>query len=215
MTVIKAGDADAAAEILSQVFAENSRSGRRLSPLAAQCLVWDLVGTMMKALAEVSEGDESFTALFTPISALAQNPQWDARSGLLALVRAACAHAQSLSLRHQSQLKSSANHQFIQKVSGFLRAQFRDPSLDLTKIADAHGLTPAYLSRLFRENAEEGILDHLHRLRIEHAKTLLRENDKNLQEIGQACGFIDVKTFIRHFRRFTGVTPGKYRETAK
>ncbi|MEI8093312.1 MAG: helix-turn-helix transcriptional regulator [Spirochaetales bacterium] len=217
MTVVKAGDAEAAADILSEIFAENSQPGTQiLSPLAAQCLVWDLVATLMKALAEISEGDESFTRLFEPVSSLAQSTQWDlVRQGMQNIVRDACQHARELNSHHVAQLKTTANRQFIQQVCAYLQAQFRDPSLNLTKIADAHSLTPAYLSRLFRENTEEGIFDFLNRIRIENAKTLLRTGNGNLQEVGLASGYVDVKTFIRSFRRFTGVTPGKYRETTK
>ena len=217
MAVVKAGDAEAAADILAEIFAENSQPGTQiLSPLAAQCLVWDLVATLMKALAEISGGDESFTRLFEPVSSLAQSTQWDkVRQGMQAIVQEACVYARETNTHHIAQLKSTANQQFIHQVCAYLQAQFRDPSLNLTKIADAHSLTPAYLSRLFRENTEEGIFDFLNRIRIENAKSLLRIGNGNLQEIGLASGFLDVKTFIRTFRRFTGVTPGKYRETAK
>lgn len=216
LTVIKAGEGEAAVGLLNQMLDENARLGTMLSPLAIQCLVWDVVATMMKALAEVSEGDESFTTLFLPVPALAQSNQWDrVRAGLVALVTESCTHARQQNSQHLSQLKSTANRQFVQRVCDYLQQQFRDPSLDLTKIADAHGLTPAYLSRLFRENAEEGIFDFLHRVRIENAKSLLRSGLANLHEVGLASGFVDVKTFIRNFRRFTGITPGKYRESAK
>jgi AraC-like DNA-binding protein len=127
----------------------------------------------------------------------------------------ACQFARDWNQGHTLQLRTNVNRQFIQQVCSYLQAQFRDPTLNLTKMAEFHKLTPSYLSRLFRENTEEGIFDYLNRIRIENAKLLLRTSGANLQETGLACGFLDVKTFIRIFRKFTGVTPGKYRETSK
>jgi len=217
MTVIKAGDEKTAMGIVDEIIDENTRpTGPRLSAMAAQALIWDVSATIMKALTELSEGDETFTSLFESIPILAQSPQLDrVRQGMHVVIGNACQYARDWNQDHTLQLKTSANRQFIQQVCSYLQAQFRDPSLNLTKMAEVHNLTPAYLSRLFRENMEEGIFDYLNRIRIEQAKILLRTSGTNLQETGLACGFLDVKTFIRIFRKFTGVTPGKYRETAK
>jgi AraC-like DNA-binding protein len=217
MTAVQAGDQAAAGSLLDQIFAANTQAGQPvLSPLVAKCLIWDLGGSIMKALSEIAEGDDSFAEIMEPLGSLTQNPNLEkARLGMQAMVRAACGWAAQRNSQHQSQLKSELNRQFITRVSEWLRANYRDPSLNLAKIAEAHDLTPAYLSRLFRENTEEGIFDFLNRIRIEQAKVLLRNSEGNLQEIGLACGIVDIKTFIRTFKKLAGTTPGKYRESAK
>jgi len=216
MTAVKAGDQGAALAILDKVFAENGVMGTAvLSPQAVRCLAWDLGTSLLKALAEIT-GDDHLTGLFEPVSALAQNPQLEkVHQGLTEITKEACAMASGRNSTRAAHLKSEASRQFLRQVCTYLETQFRDPSLNLAKVADAQSLTPAYLSRLFRENMEEGLLDYLARIRIERAKSLLRDTDGNLQEIGAATGFSDVKTFIRTFRKVSGTTPGKYRETAK
>lgn len=216
MTAVRAGDEGAALGILDKVFAENRNPlGPAPSPQAVRCLAWDLGTCLLKALAEIP-GDDTVTGLFDPVSALAQNPQLEkVREGLIEITREACSLAASRNGTRAAQLKSEASRLFLGQVCTYLEQQFRDPNLNLAKVADAQGLTPSYLSRLFRENMDEGLLDHLARIRIDCAKALLRSTEGNLQEIGAATGFTDVKTFIRTFRKVSGTTPGKYRETAK
>ena len=216
MTAVKAGDPGAALAILDKVFAENRIPGvPPPSPQAVRCLAWDLGTSLLKALAEVP-GEDNFSGLFDPVSALAQNPQLErVHQGLADIAREACAVAARRNSARTTQLKSDASRQFLSQVCTYLEQQFRDPNLNLAKVAETQGLTPSYLSRLFRENREEGLLDYLARIRIESAKILLTTTAGNLQEIGTATGFTDVKTFIRTFRRVSGTTPGKYRETVR
>lgn len=50
-------------------------------------------------------------------------------------------------------------------------------------------------------------------IRQEKAISLIKQVDLNLTDISFQLGFIDVNSFIRSFRRWTGMTPGEYRKT--
>lgn len=54
-------------------------------------------------------------------------------------------------------------------------------------------------------------MDYLARLRMEHAKTLLRETDMKIIDIAFACGFSSSQYFANTFRHTTGLTPTGYR----
>lgn len=54
-------------------------------------------------------------------------------------------------------------------------------------------------------------MEYLARLRIEHAKTRLRESDMPVTDIAFACGFSSSQYFANTFRRVTGLTPSRYR----
>ena len=54
---------------------------------------------------------------------------------------------------------------------------------------------------------------YLNRYRINQAKTLLEEGDKNVTEIAMLVGFLDSGYFSRVFRRQVGVSPDAYRRT--
>jgi transcriptional regulator GlxA family with amidase domain len=53
--------------------------------------------------------------------------------------------------------------------------------------------------------------DYLHMLRVEKAKELLSTSDMKIAKITEVVGFGNVKTFIRVFKTFTGLTPGIFR----
>lgn len=55
--------------------------------------------------------------------------------------------------------------------------------------------------------------DYLNNLRIEHAKELLISLDLRVQEIALQVGYLNVNSFIRMFKRASGLTPGEYRKS--
>jgi AraC-like DNA-binding protein len=72
------------------------------------------------------------------------------------------------------------------------------------------GITPSYLSRLFRDMADVPFHQYLTDLRIGHARDLLRQTTLSVKEIGDQCGFPDPVHFVRRFRQITGQSPGRY-----
>lgn len=73
-------------------------------------------------------------------------------------------------------------------------------------------MTPAYMSRLFKERTGYGLLDYINKVRIEKAKVLLNENSYSIQEIALKVGFVNSNTFIRSFKKAEGITPGSYKK---
>jgi AraC-like DNA-binding protein len=57
-------------------------------------------------------------------------------------------------------------------------------------------------------------MDSLAKIRLEHARSLLRHTDSPLAYVAAESGFTDVNTFIRSFKKWYGITPGRFRETA-
>ena len=49
-------------------------------------------------------------------------------------------------------------------------------------------------------------------VRIEEAKRMLTTSNLRIYEIGNLCGIDDTNYFIKIFKRYTGVTPRRYRE---
>ena len=76
------------------------------------------------------------------------------------------------------------------------------------------GVTPPYLSKVFKTETGVSFVDYLNGIRVEQAKYLLLSSDSSLKEIAGATGFGDQSYFTRIFRLSTGVSPGKYRKSA-
>lgn len=72
------------------------------------------------------------------------------------------------------------------------------------------GRNPKYISRVFKEETGEGILDYVNRQRIRKAQVLMRSENMTLEQIGSTVGYASSKTFRRAFQKETGVMPGDY-----
>ena len=71
-------------------------------------------------------------------------------------------------------------------------------------------LSQEYLTRIFRKCAGITPGKYLNRLRVEHAKLLLRQEGRTVAFVSDACGFSSSNYFARVFRQFTGMSPGEY-----
>ena len=85
----------------------------------------------------------------------------------------------------------------------------------LAQMAAVVGLNPYHFARQFK--AATGLPPHQYVImrRVERAKELLQAGtDLSLAEVGARAGFSDQSQFSRHFKRFVGVTPGRFRMPA-
>lgn len=84
-------------------------------------------------------------------------------------------------------------------------------AISLTDLAGAAGLSRMYFAARFR--AATGLRPHEYvlRRRVEQAKAMLGQTDESLVEIAFNVGFQTQAHFTTVFKRFTGVTPGRWR----
>ena len=85
--------------------------------------------------------------------------------------------------------------------------------ISLKEAAKAAGLSSPYFSSIFKKEMGENFSNYLNRLRVERAMAMLTGTAKPLNEIAKLCGFEDQSWFSKTFKRITGASPGKYRET--
>ena len=88
-----------------------------------------------------------------------------------------------------------------------------DKKISLKDISQAAGLSAPYFSTIFREEIGENLSNYINRLRVEKAAILLKETRNSIKTITKCCGFQDQSWFSKIFKKSTGTTPGKYRET--
>ncbi|WP_409345166.1 helix-turn-helix domain-containing protein [Paenibacillus sp. MBLB4367] len=58
-----------------------------------------------------------------------------------------------------------------------------------------------------------GIIEYFQRLKIDKAKTMIREGTRNFTEIADTLGYSSIHYFSRHFKKATGTTPSEYART--
>ena len=65
------------------------------------------------------------------------------------------------------------------------------------------------LCKLFKTTFGTSVAKYIMAKRISEAKKLLAQG-KSVAETAPACGFTDYANFIRVFKKFVGISPGKY-----
>ncbi|MCR4741186.1 MAG: response regulator [Lachnospiraceae bacterium] len=79
--------------------------------------------------------------------------------------------------------------------------------LQLTEVAEHFGLSPAYLSSIFKKNTEIGFSEYVYTKKIEKAKELLLNDDMKIYEVADALSFESAYYFSKVFKRVEGVSP--------
>lgn len=78
--------------------------------------------------------------------------------------------------------------------------------------AKALGITPAYLSRLFKSETDMTFTDYVNNRKIEEATGLLRYSDYTDLEISSLLCFSSQSYFIKVFKKFMKMTPNEYKK---
>ncbi|QGQ44899.1 helix-turn-helix domain-containing protein [Metabacillus sediminilitoris] len=85
--------------------------------------------------------------------------------------------------------------------------------LTLTSLANLVDLHPNYLSSLFKKEVGISIAEYIQRTKVDEAKSLLTFTNYSLLKITTILNFHDQSYFTKVFRKYTGVTPKKYKNT--
>ncbi len=107
--------------------------------------------------------------------------------------------------------EQDSGNSHVEKAKHYL-ADHLTREIRVADVAGAVGLSPAHLSRLFREKTGQTMGRYLIRERIRAAERLLVTGDLTIPEIASLLCFCDQSHFTMMFRRETGLTPGRYRE---
>lgn len=116
--------------------------------------------------------------------------------------------------RGEGEISSSDIKGKIEKVKRFVeRNTFKKTTLK--DAAEAICLSAKYLSRIFKEATGTGFSEYRLKAKTEGAKKLLLKSGYNINQISDKLGYENVESFIRMFKRFTGLTPRGYRDKEK
>jgi AraC family transcriptional regulator len=85
----------------------------------------------------------------------------------------------------------------------------------LFELAEAVGVHPTHLARVFRAHYGVSVGEYGRRLKVSRAATEVARSDAPLNVIAQRAGFADQSHFTRVFKRFVGTTPARYRVEAQ
>lgn len=82
--------------------------------------------------------------------------------------------------------------------------------------AAAIGITPNYLSSLFKRQLGQNFMDYVNATKIKYACTLLRDGKHMVYEVSHMLGYDNAYYFTKVFKRYMNMTPTEYQsESAK
>ena len=136
----------------------------------------------------------------------------EAEGCLVRAVATALLHAGLGLLTHPAARGTHKAHRLYESVRLYLQENAHRPISRDTVAAD-FGLTPNHISRLFRQEGEQGFNETLNQARVERAKFMLGQYGTPLKEVARHCGFSTTAYFCRTFKRVTAHTPTEYRSS--
>ena len=106
---------------------------------------------------------------------------------------------------------SAVDDKVVAAALHFVSGRLGKP-LRLNEIAAAVMVSPRSLQQRFRSGLGRSVSSEIRRLRIEAAKRMLAEPDRQIREIAVLCGFRNSDIMGQVFRREVGSTPRQYRK---
>ena len=124
-------------------------------------------------------------------------------------------HQVILPVIHILKERQVAQSQLIsEKVIAIIQQDY-DKDLTLEECAVRLHYNANYLSSVFRKETGASFSEYLTRYRLNVAKRWLDESDWTVKEIAERLRYTNPQNFIRSFRKWEGMTPGRYRERMK
>lgn len=120
--------------------------------------------------------------------------------------------AEILSVLCRMQQEKEEGKDACAKAFDYIETHYSDAQLSLGFLGELLDVSPSYLSKLFKEKYQISIPDFITLTRINGAKLQLRSTKNNIGKVAQDNGFLSSSVFVKTFKKFEGITPGRYRE---
>jgi AraC-like DNA-binding protein len=115
--------------------------------------------------------------------------------------------------RDSANLSSSAKLKTDADICGSLKELLHahvSEQLKLDDISRKLNISKTRLKAIFKRETGITILEYHNRLKIDRAKTYIREENMNYTQIAEALGYSSIHYFSRHFKQNTDMTPSEY-----
>ena len=102
----------------------------------------------------------------------------------------------------------------LKKVQRYLQENYqREFSGD--EMAEALKVSRSYLSSYYKNKTGANLSDSIQLYRIQKAMELMKDPDIKISEVGAMVGISSGNTFLRQFKKYTGMSPKEYRSKCR
>ncbi|WP_240416009.1 helix-turn-helix domain-containing protein [Paenibacillus periandrae] len=193
---IKSGEFDKGKQLLDDIIRSNFIDGTPTAEMT-RYFMFDLASTVVKTVKEISAAE--------PVEKLFEcETVAELQAEITNTLSSVCKHIQSKT--------GNRSYELSRSIIEFVNSHYEEVTLNIAMIAENLGITPSYMSKLFKEQTGETLPDYINKVRLEKAKVLLRDEKLNISDAAVKVGYLNSNALIRSFKKYEGVTPGKYKE---
>lgn len=118
-----------------------------------------------------------------------------------------------LNCKNISNDKKSGNL-YVKKAMEYISINLHK-EVSLSNICEYANCSKAYLEKSFKDEFSCTVSKKINELRIEKAKSLLKNSNILAEEVSKLVGFNNKQSFINNFKEMVGITPTKYKKQQK
>lgn len=111
---------------------------------------------------------------------------------------------------HPRQKEENGNSLYVSRAISYIHKNYQNP-VSVQEIADYLSLNRSYLTELFVRTLHLSPQQFLMKYRITKAVDFLTSTDLSVEHIACSCGYANISSFSKAFKKVTGISPSQYR----
>ena len=197
---ICAGETLQAVMLAEQILESNLRRGISRAQMEILCVA--IVNTVAHAITELTPSAEKIAATSGVYNVLTTrcSSALEYRETVTDFIRSAVVE----------EVQPMEDDQLLGKVQQYLRENYHR-EFSSEEMASALWVSRSYLSTYYKNKTGMNLSDSIQLYRIQRAVELLKDPEIKIGDIGPLVGISSSNTFLRQFRKYTGMTPKEYR----
>ena len=195
-----AGQIQQAVALAEQILEENLCKGITRAQMEILCV--GLVNTAVRAITEVTEGAGKIAAASGVYNVLTGKctTATEYKTAVTEFIRTIAA----------SEMRPAEDDQLLGKVQKFLQENYQR-EFSSEEMASALWVSRSYLSTYYKSKTGMNLSDSIQLYRVQKAVELLKDPDVKIGDVGAMVGMPSSNTFLRQFKKYTGMTPKEFR----
>ena len=110
--------------------------------------------------------------------------------------------------------EATSAQDMVPEIASYIKENYFE-NISLSTLSEKYHIESTYLSKIFKKETGDTLMNYIASTRIAKAKELIDESDISLTEIAFLCGYDDYTYFNKVFRKFEGCSPRDYRSREK
>ena len=98
------------------------------------------------------------------------------------------------------------------RILNYIKENFNDPEISIESIKSNTGIYEKQITSVIKSSTKLTFKQYLNKIRIDEAKRLLLESDRNISEIASLVGYNSSPHFSRVFKELTSKSPKEFRK---